>query len=74
MRAMFYEYPQQPAAAAVDDQWLVKDTLVVKPVVHEHTQQMPVYLPPNDVAQQVGALSGLTDLSLSIIVMIVVFT
>lgn len=62
MRAMFYEYPQHPAAAAVDDQWLVKDTLVVKPVVHEHTQQMQVYLPPNDVAQQVRACSRLANL------------
>lgn len=45
MRAMFYEFPQLAAARGVDDQWLVGDALLVKPIVQERQTSATVYLP-----------------------------
>jgi len=44
-RPLFYEYPDDPGAAEVDDQWLIGRDLLVAPVMARGARQREVYLP-----------------------------
>jgi mannosyl-oligosaccharide alpha-1,3-glucosidase len=50
MRPMFYEYPRLKTGLLLDDQWMVKDVLCVKPVTNSGATRVSVFLPPNDVS------------------------
>lgn len=45
MRPMWVEFPADSRTFAMDDQWMVGDALLVKPVVTEGTKSISVYLP-----------------------------
>lgn len=45
MRALFIEFPQSPDLFAVDDQWLVGSSLLVKPVTDAGAKSVSVILP-----------------------------
>jgi len=45
MRPLCYEYPDDPACAGVDDQFLVGRDILVAPIVHEGATSRRVYLP-----------------------------
>lgn len=45
MRTLFHEFPDDPAAWDVTDQWLYGPDLLVAPVVHAGTTSRSVYLP-----------------------------
>ncbi len=47
-RALVLDYPTDPQAATVDDQWLVGDRLLVAPVVANTGNRRTVYLPAGD--------------------------
>lgn len=49
MRPMFYEFPNDLATFAMDDQWMVGSSLLVKPVTQANTFTVDVYLPPSYV-------------------------
>lgn len=48
MRAMFMEFPNDPRTFAMDDQWMVGDALLVKPVTDDKTTRVNVYLPSSE--------------------------
>jgi alpha 1,3-glucosidase len=45
MRPTWFEFPDEPAAFALDDQWLVGDALLVKPATRAGVTELPVLLP-----------------------------
>jgi len=45
MRPLFVDYPDDPRAWEVEDQFLFGDELLVAPVLHEAARSRPVYLP-----------------------------
>jgi mannosyl-oligosaccharide alpha-1,3-glucosidase len=45
MRPMFGEFPDDPAVFAMDDQWMVGASLLVKPVTDAGVTSLPVYFP-----------------------------
>jgi alpha 1,3-glucosidase len=45
MRPLWLEYPGEPAARVLDDQWLVGDALLVKPVTVAGGEVVEVYFP-----------------------------
>lgn len=45
MRAMWVEFPADSRTFAMDDQWMVGDSLLVKPVVTQGGKSVDVYLP-----------------------------
>ena len=45
MRTMFSEFPDDPKTFAMDDQWLVGASLLVKPATAEGQTSVDVYLP-----------------------------
>lgn len=47
LRAMFYEFPALAQASSIDDQWLIGDSLLVKPIVQSGQSSVSVFLPPN---------------------------
>lgn len=49
MRTMFSEFPDNSATFAMDDQWMVGSSLLVKPVTDEGSTSVDVYLPGNTV-------------------------
>ena len=46
MRAMWFEYPDDPICRDLEDQYLFGRALLVAPVLEAGAQQRPVYLPP----------------------------
>ena len=58
MRALWLEYPADAAAAAIDDQWLVGDALLVKPVVTAGATSVAMYFPGGPHAPWYDVLSG----------------
>src|SRR5690606_39254605 len=44
-RPLFYAWPDDPAAVAVDDQFLIGPDLLAAPVMHPGAQRRRVYLP-----------------------------
>ncbi len=48
MRPMWMEYPGESPARWLDDQWLVGDALLVKPVVEPGVELLKVYFPGKD--------------------------
>jgi alpha-glucosidase len=47
-RPLFYEFPDDPESAAVEDQLLLGPSLLVAPVVTRGTLERELYLPPGD--------------------------
>ena len=47
MRPMFFEFPDDPAAFDIDDQWMVGSSLLVKPVTSAGESSVAVYFPNN---------------------------
>jgi len=45
MRPLWLEYPGEPSARVVDDEWLVGDALLVKPVAEPGADSVDVYFP-----------------------------
>lgn len=45
MRTMFTEFPEDPLTFAMDDQWMIGDTLLVRPVTDEGHTTASLYLP-----------------------------
>ncbi len=45
-RPLFYEFPGDPDAAAVEDQLMLGPALLVAPVVHRGARERELYLPP----------------------------
>lgn len=45
MRTMFTEFPDDPATYTLDDQWMVGQSLLVKPVTNAGQTTAEVYLP-----------------------------
>lgn len=56
MRPLFYDFPEDPAAWEVDDQYMFGPDLLVAPVVHAGQRSRSVYLP--DGAEWRSAFSG----------------
>lgn len=48
MRTMFTEFPDDALTFTMDDQWMIGDTLLVKPVTDSGKNSVDVYLPGND--------------------------
>ena len=48
MRTMFSEFPDDARTFAMDDQWLVGGSLVVKPVTEAGQTSVNIYLPLSD--------------------------
>lgn len=46
IRPLFWEFPSDPRAAAVDSEWMFGDALLAAPVVTEGAANKTVYLPP----------------------------
>ena len=46
MRPLFVEFPEREETFAVDDQWLVGSSLLVKPVTDPGATSVDVYFPP----------------------------
>jgi alpha-D-xyloside xylohydrolase len=46
-RAIIMDYPDKAAALAIEDQWMMGDSLMVAPVVAKQSER-PVYLPPGE--------------------------
>jgi alpha-D-xyloside xylohydrolase len=46
LRALFFEYPDDPAAWLVEDQYFFGRDLLVAPLIDAHTRSRDVYLPP----------------------------
>jgi alpha-glucosidase len=46
VRPLFWEFPNDPASAAQDAEWMFGDSLLVSPVVTEGATAQQVYLPP----------------------------
>ena len=45
MRTMFTEFPDDESTLAMDDQWMVGQSLLVKPVTNPGQKSVDVYLP-----------------------------
>lgn len=45
MRPLVYDWPDDPPAAAADDEFLLGDCLLVAPLLEENAESRPVYLP-----------------------------
>lgn len=45
MRPLWYEFPQDQNTFAMDDEYLLGDALLVKPVTEENTKSLDVYFP-----------------------------
>jgi len=45
MRPMFFEFPEDSQTFSIDDQWMVGDALLVKPVTDPGKSSVDVYLP-----------------------------
>lgn len=48
LRALFFEYPDDPGSWLVDDEYLFGSSLLVAPLMHEGDTSRAVYLPPGD--------------------------
>lgn len=48
MRAMFLEFPNDSNLLTTDDQYMIGDSLLVRPVTEANTQRVSVYLPETD--------------------------
>ncbi len=46
VRPLFWEFPQDPACANLENEWMLGDQLLVAPVMHKGLHQDGVYLPP----------------------------
>ncbi len=46
VRALFVEFPEDPGAWNVDDEYLYGSQMLVAPLLHEHETSRAVYLPP----------------------------
>ncbi len=46
MRAMFIEYPELIETYAMDDQWMIGESLLVKPVTEPGSTSVNVFFPP----------------------------
>ncbi len=46
VRALFIEYPDDPGAWLVDDEYLFGSSILVAPLMHENATGRDVYLPP----------------------------
>lgn len=46
MRPMFVEYPENSDTFSIDDQWMIGDSLLVKPVTDAGATSVNVYFPP----------------------------
>ena len=55
MRPLFVEFPDLPDLFAVDDQWLIGNGLLVKPVVDPNVKTVSVHLPNVEDQCNVGA-------------------
>jgi alpha-glucosidase len=47
-RPLFYEFPEDPAAAAVEDELMVGPSLLLAPVLERGARARDLYLPPGD--------------------------
>jgi mannosyl-oligosaccharide alpha-1,3-glucosidase len=47
LRPLWLEYPTDPKVFAMEDQWMVGSDILVKPVIHEGSTSVSVYLPGN---------------------------
>jgi alpha-D-xyloside xylohydrolase len=46
VRALFIDFPEDPGAWLVDDEYLFGSSLLVAPLMHENVTRRDVYLPP----------------------------
>ena len=45
MRPLFYDYPDEPKAWEIDDQYMFGPEYLVAPILHEGARQRTVYFP-----------------------------
>ena len=48
MRPLFYEFPEDTNAYAIDNEYMLGDALLVHPIVKPNVQNENVYLPGNN--------------------------
>lgn len=48
VRPMFYEFPDDPIAATLTEQWMLGEAILVAPIVEEARTTQPVYLPAGE--------------------------
>jgi alpha 1,3-glucosidase len=68
MRTMFTEFPDDELTFTMDDQWMIGDTLLVKPVTDSGKNSVDVYLPGNDQWFDFNTLQSYTPSKSKIVV------